>query len=166
LVFAAAIVAAGCATAGAGPDDGSGQSADYQREPTQGGAFDIIAQGQQAAVRVPIQTAVTEQETWIDAWAALTANQSPAPERPEVSFADSTVVIIGLGERPTGGYSVSIARVVYSSSQATVEVEVERPGEEEMVTQALTTPYVIARLEGSDLEVIFAGDDVFEEFAL
>ncbi|MFP4378654.1 MAG: protease complex subunit PrcB family protein [Spirochaetales bacterium] len=165
LAIGFSVVIGGCAT---GPS-ASTRDADVRESTandTAGGEFELIAQGQNAAVRLPVQTVVTEQETWIDGWAALTANESPPPERPEVSFADSTVVIIVLGERPTGGYSVAISNVTYSGDEATVEVRVENPAADAMVTQALTTPFVVARLVGPNLNVIFTGDDVFEEFQL
>ena len=160
------VVMAGCATASDGPTDRPASDGDDPAQLGINGDFEIIAKGRNAAVRLPVQTVVTERETWIDAWAALTANESPAPERPEVSFADSTVVIVVLGERPTGGYSVGISSVLYSEDQAIVEVSVGRPADDAMVGQVLTTPFVIARLNGTELEITFTGDDVFEEFAL
>jgi hypothetical protein len=125
-----------------------------------------VATGQHAAIRVPVTAVVSDEAAWIDAWSAITANQTDPPERPAVSLEDHTLVVVTLGERPTGGYDVGISRVDYSPGTAVVHVKVTTPPADGMVTQVVTTPYVIAALDGAGLAVSFDGDDVDTGFEL
>ncbi len=126
--------------------------------------FEVIASGQQSAVRVPIARAVTSPDLWTDVWAAVHANRHPQPERPPVDFGSETVVVLLLGERRTGGYEVRIAGVRSHNGVVEVDVEVEAPAADDMVTQALTAPYLIATIPYRDADVIFTGDDLERGF--
>lgn len=126
--------------------------------PTPG--YDVLARGTQGAIRVPLARAIADPALWADFWAALTANQADPPARPEVDFDEGTVVVLLLGERPTGGYAVEIERVRERRDGMEVVVDVTRPAPGDMVTQALTTPYFVALLPVADAPVEFTGDDV------
>ena len=123
-------------------------------------AWAILASGTQSAVRVPITRAVSDPSVWRDIWYAITANQADPPEVPEVDFQRESAIILILGERPTGGYSVGIADIVERRESVEVVVEVSRPAPGEMVTQALTTPYSIAVVRITGKEFVFVGDSL------
>lgn len=78
------------------------------------------------------------------------ADQLPAlglgglPELGDVDFDQQDVVIFALGEQPTGGYWVHITGVQLVSNVLYVQATVNRPGEEDTVTQAVTYPYAAA----------------------
>ena len=127
-------------------------------------AWEIIASGQQCAIRVPVAREITDAAFWADVWAAVHANVTPQPERPEVDFSEQTVVLLILGERRTGGYSVGITRVVLGDETANVRVQVDRPAPGAMVTQALTSPWTIATIPVARARVRFTGDRVEEGF--
>jgi len=122
--------------------------------------YDALARGQQSAIRVPLARAIADPALWADFWAALTANQADPSARPEVDFDEETVVVLLLGERRTGGYAVDIARVIEHRTEVEVVVRVERPAAGEMVTQALTSPYLVASVPVAGKPVAFGGDDV------
>lgn len=64
---------------------------------------------------------------------------SLAPLR-EVRFANEHVVLAALGQKPTGGYSVTLAGAEIVDEQLVLSVKVQEPEPGMMVTQALTTP--------------------------
>ncbi len=137
------------------------------REPTpvpEETRWEVLASGQQSAVRVPVARAIADPELWADVWAALHANRHPQPDRPEVDFERETVVVLLLGERRTGGYSVRITSVIPRGDVVEVKVEVESPGPDDMVTQALTAPYLIATIPYAEVDVAFSGDDLERGF--
>ena len=88
------------------------------------------------------------------------------PERPRVVLAPSaealsedlgaeirgsgggTYLVVYRGERPTGGYSVGVAGAEAEGDRVTVQVSMEAPPEDAMVTQSLTYPYEISVLRG------------------
>lgn len=62
----------------------------------------------------------------------------------EVNYDGQDVVIFALGEQPTGGYWVQITGVQLVSGVLYVQATVNRPGDDESVTQAVTYPYAAA----------------------
>ncbi|UQA61204.1 protease complex subunit PrcB family protein [Polyangium aurulentum] len=67
---------------------------------------------------------------------------------PEVDFRRHWVVYYGAGVRPTGGYHARIAGIERSGSGRilTITTQLVEPGPGCIVTQALTYPYVLARV--------------------
>lgn len=120
----------------------------------------VVASGMQAAVRVPVARRIADPGTWIDAWAALHANKSDPPARPEIDFWSETAVIILLGQRPTGGYEVSVVDIDLSRDPAHIEIDVTLPAAGSVVSQALSTPYLIVAIPGPDRDVVLTGDDI------
>ncbi len=64
-------------------------------------------------------------------------------------------LLVTYGEKPTGGYSVEIADIRENEGKLIVTAYFTEPGEDEMVTQALTYPYDLAMLEDPGLPVEF-----------
>lgn len=64
-------------------------------------------------------------------------------------------MLVTYGEKPTGGYSVDITEIVTAEDQVEVTVHFTEPGEDEMVTQALTYPYDLAMMDDPGLPVEF-----------
>ncbi len=64
-------------------------------------------------------------------------------------------ILVTYGEKPTGGYTVEIAEIARQGEELFVTVQFSEPGEDEMVTQAITYPYDLAVVEETDLTVEF-----------
>jgi hypothetical protein len=90
-------------------------------------------------------------------WQRLAAPFGLRPPLPRIDFDRQMVVAVGLGERPTGGYTVTITGAEERGGILHVRYEERRPRPDELVTQALTAPYHIRVLPRSD-----AGQVVFE----
>lgn len=77
---------------------------------------------------------------------------------------DSAIVYIGLGEKPTGGYGISIYSVVNLISNKTeIIIKEEVPQEDEFVTQAITYPYILVKVDtpNTDIEVETLDGEIF-----
>ncbi len=79
-------------------------------------------------------------------------NKLPAPE---VDFSTRMLVGVFSGEKPTGGYSISIQRVLDGPKRLVVEYLEESPPPDAMVTMALTYPCQIIAVPRSDKSVEF-----------
>ena len=55
---------------------------------------------------------------------------------------------IGMGEKPTGGYSIKVLSVEDNEGKTNILVEETIPGTDENVSQALTYPYVVIEMKG------------------
>ena len=75
-------------------------------------------------------------------------------------------LFIGSGEKPTGGYGINIKSVTQTSDKTLISVEETSPGKDDAVTEALTYPYVIGKIEKEVLtsfEIRICGEEVMEE---
>jgi len=64
-------------------------------------------------------------------------------------------LLVTYGEKPTGGYDVEITGITEEEGKLVVTANFTEPGEDEMVTQALTYPYDLAMLDDPGLPVEF-----------
>jgi hypothetical protein len=61
---------------------------------------------------------------------------------PEVNFNTRAVVVAHQGRKPTGGYGISVAAVRREGSTLVVRVNEQSPKKGDIVTEALTSPFV------------------------
>ncbi len=61
-------------------------------------------------------------------------------------FKEHKYILIGAGERPTGGYSVEVTSVVGKEDSILVDAKVNAPKADEMVTDAITYPSALIRI--------------------
>jgi hypothetical protein len=78
-------------------------------------------------------------DQWVRLWQRMTASQySPLPH---VDWSTEMVVVVALGMRPSGGYSVEIEKVTASPDTLDVHAREDQPGPYCGVTDALTDPF-------------------------
>ncbi len=71
------------------------------------------------------------------------------------SYEGKLYILVTYGEKPTGGYSVKITDVKINENRVTVRADFREPGEEEIVTEALTYPFDLVVIEDPGLPVEF-----------
>ncbi len=72
-----------------------------------------------------------------------------------LEYEELLYLLVTYGEKPTGGYAVEITSITEEDGKLVVTVDFSEPGEDEMVTQALTYPYDLAMLDDPGLPVEF-----------
>ena len=80
-------------------------------------------------------------------WEKLWKSHAGAQPLPEVDFAREMIASVFLGSRPTGGFSVEIVGARRDGDTLVIEYAERRPPPDAIVTQALTAPFHIVRLE-------------------
>lgn len=63
-------------------------------------------------------------------------------------MSEDNILLIFLGQRNSGGYSVAVDEAAVSGDTLKVRIKEKAPGPEDMVTAALTYPYVAVQLPG------------------
>ncbi|MBP7262909.1 MAG: protease complex subunit PrcB family protein [Spirochaetia bacterium] len=107
------------------------------------------------------QNARTEEESTLvvrnqDAFASLWMSVASSPT-PEVDFENNAVVASFMGRRKTGGYSVSVLRAeTLSDGRVRVVLKNNAPKPGMMVTQALTSPFIVLAVPVTGYDVIVA----------
>ncbi|NLJ90171.1 MAG: protease complex subunit PrcB family protein [Clostridiales bacterium] len=64
-------------------------------------------------------------------------------------------IIVGYGEQPTGGYSISIDELYLADNVIYLDTNLIGPSQEEFVSNAVTYPYVVIKTEYMDKRVLF-----------
>ena len=67
---------------------------------------------------------------------------------------NANFVILNMGEKTTGGYSIGIGNVVETDSNIIITVKETNPDPESMVTQAFTMPFCVVKIN-SKKPIIF-----------
>jgi hypothetical protein len=83
-------------------------------------------------------------------WRSLVGQGDPPP----VDFTREGVLFIAAGERPTGGYAVDVKAIRREGDAIVVDAPVTSPPPDAMVTQALTSPFVVVavpKVESTDV---------------
>lgn len=75
---------------------------------------------------------------------------------PQINWDENQVILLTLGQKNTGGYSIEVDRLVHTSREIMVYYKTSGPKQGERVTQALTAPYVLFAIDNKkDLPVVF-----------
>jgi protease stability complex PrcB-like protein len=104
----------------------------------------------------PVRAVIRDDESWQAAWTTLYIGMTPArPAPPAVDFSRSTVILVALGTRSTGGYDITVSRVARDAGVLYVEVTSTSPGDRCSVTQAFTKPVDIVVVPHTVDEAVF-----------
>jgi hypothetical protein len=101
---------------------------------------------------------VRDAAAWESLWNRVQGRRRPAPPLPAVDFTMSMVVVVALGRKSTGGFSISIVRALRQGDATVVEVLEESPGSECPATAGFTEPVDLALLPRGDGPVTFRVD--------
>ncbi|HEX8137421.1 MAG TPA: DUF885 family protein [Pyrinomonadaceae bacterium] len=80
---------------------------------------------------------IMDRDEWLSVWRMIGAGR-PAPD---ISFDTQAVVVVFQGQKPTGGYSISITEISRDARQLTVRASEHAPARGEITTQAQTSPF-------------------------
>jgi hypothetical protein len=92
---------------------------------------------------------------WTDLWRARIRGVDLPSSPPAVDFDVEMVVVAATGERPTGGYSVSVEGVYESGGRIYVDVLETAPDPDCMLIQMVTSPVDVVRVFRTAADVVF-----------
>ena len=81
---------------------------------------------------------ITDAEHWRRAWEVVGMDRP----RPEINFNTRAVLVVFQGQKPTGGYSISIDKIRRDGTRLAVYPLERRPASEDVTTQVITSPFV------------------------
>lgn len=118
--------------------------------PTSGPAVTVLARSEHCGLNL--------------SWQRIHANSELPPTLPQVGlFEDSTTLVISMGNQPTGGFDIVLPDAATRNPDGPgirLEVRLDAPPADAMVTQALTSPCALIRIAAAPttaLEVHFSG---------
>ncbi|MEA4880305.1 MAG: protease complex subunit PrcB family protein [Synergistaceae bacterium] len=98
---------------------------------------------------------VSSEEQWEKLWGEINGNVLPLPPTPFVDFDKSTLAAIFQGLQRSGGYSISVERVIEGKDRIAVRVREVEPGPRNIVTMALSSPWEVVAFPRTEKPVIF-----------
>jgi hypothetical protein len=105
--------------------------------------FVTVAQGTMSNIEEPRTVVVRTAAEWQALW----KEHDPEHAAPAIDFAQSTVVGVFLGSRPTAGFAVEVSGVKADGNRTLVEYVERRPPRDAFVAQVVTSPFHIVRLK-------------------
>jgi hypothetical protein len=119
-------------------------------------AFTVILEGDSADA-FPRQQGrvIASLADWEDLQQQLQSDILGQAQLPNVDFSKSMLVAAFAGERPSGGYAISVRRIVETGEALVVEVTEVKPASDQMAIAQVTYPYQIVSLSRTVLPVRF-----------
>ena len=85
----------------------------------------------------------------------LEADLFSQPELPNLDFSQSILVIVFAGEKPSGGYTIQVKRIIQTDQEVVVYVTETKPARDQLAITQITYPYQIVILPRTTLPVHF-----------
>jgi hypothetical protein len=126
---------------------------DYER-PGGGGYVDprfdvpwsVYTQGFQSQIRERRLVTIDSPFDWNRYWDQASSLRGQGGPSPRIDWQRYRLVAVHLGQRPTGGFQIKVTRVERNGTLGIIRAVEETPVPGTMVTQALTSPYVIIQV--------------------
>jgi hypothetical protein len=121
--------------------------------------FEIVARGQQAAgVDMAAFQLLRTNEELAAAWGRAYGASLQPPPVPAADLERETLLAVFLGSKPTGGYGAEVRGVTLEGGDLFVDLVESAPGPGAMVTQALTSPWLIVRVPRGGVSAVWFRD--------
>jgi hypothetical protein len=95
---------------------------------------------------------VRDQTAWEAFWAEHKSHTSEPGTPPAVDFTQETVVVVFVGQKPSGGYAVEVVNVTWNYNEVFVHPVATQPGPECATASVVTQPFqivaILTRYEG------------------
>ena len=117
--------------------------------------FNTLEKSWNSGIAEPFETRIRDQAAWEQFWMNLHSIDIPTPSLPEIDFTENMVIGVGLGNKPSGGYSVEIKDIIIKDDKLVINAVEQQPGQNCGTTMAITQPYHLVTVEQSDLPVQF-----------
>jgi hypothetical protein len=148
VVSASLLAAAGCGRAGAQSKLGEVAQASAR-------SFRVLDSGDRSGITSAQERVVLDAEEWRRLWQEHEAGGPANRSLPSVDFSREVCVAIFAGQRPTGGFTVTVEETTGSASGLEVAYRLTGPPPGAIVSQALTSPFQIVAVESRATPVRF-----------
>ena len=77
------------------------------------------------------------------------------PFKLSYSNKDYLYIVVGYGKQNSGGYSIAVEDLYLTSNAIYIDTNLIGPSQDDLVTQGVTYPYIVVKLEFLDKQVVF-----------
>jgi hypothetical protein len=123
--------------------------------------FEVVAQGSQAVgIVAPEYRLLQTRDELSRAWNQAYGASLEVPRLPAADLARETLVAVFLGPKPTGGYGLDVRATTFDGGDLYVDVRERAPAADAIVTQAITSPWLLLRIPRGDVAAVWFRDAV------
>ena len=121
--------------------------------------FEVLAHGAYSGVTLEQTQVVRDQSTWQSLWQETYRILVPIPPVPSVDFAQHMVLAAFWGEKTSGGYNMTIEKIIDEPENRRVTLIRNKPGKNCLRTMAMSQPFYWALAPASALPVTWNVED-------
>ncbi|MCB0402822.1 MAG: protease complex subunit PrcB family protein [Flavobacteriales bacterium] len=114
-----------------------------------------IASGNNSGFETPTMKVISTMEDLSQTWEIAYKNYLKKKEFPAVDLEEFDVILVALGERNSGGYSIQVESAVSIGNAVTVTVIETKPGSNCMTTEAITYPFQLVQIPKTGKTISF-----------
>ena len=116
-----------------------------------------------SGIKDKLRLVITDSDAWRNIWKVINETKLQLPILPEIDFSREMVVVVGLGQKPSGGYSILVDRAYEANNQLDVNVVSRSPGRSCLVPTVLTQVVDVVRLPRIEHSVVFHETEIVHE---
>ncbi|MFC1959016.1 protease complex subunit PrcB family protein [Chloroflexota bacterium] len=118
--------------------------------------IETIDKGEYSGIKTRELLVIKSQAEWEKLWSKHSSLEVPSPKLPEIDYSQKMVIAVFSGWKPSGGYSIEIAKVELAEDEIRVYYTETSPEAGQPVTEAETQPFDIVKIESTGtLPVVF-----------
>lgn len=102
---------------------------------------------------------IASTEAYDEAWNELFSNFMKKPPVPAINFETSMVILVTMGEKTNGGYSIHVKSITENEKDVVVLIEERIPAKNCMTTSVIVYPAQLIELPATDKEIIFTTEE-------
>ena len=152
---------AGCSDSDGPAGPGTGNAAEVPPN-AQVVVFDLVQEvtTEISGITQRRRSVIVDQAEWATLWDEIQTFVMPKPAAPSIDFGSRMVILATMGERTSGGHSISVIEVAEDQEKLYVVVEEATPGVECMTTDVITSPAVAVSVPRSSGTVLFVEQEI------
>jgi hypothetical protein len=116
-----------------------------------------------SGIKEKLHLVIRDRSAWLDVWKVIHERNVPLPRLPEIDFSREMIVVVGLGQKSSSGYTILVDRAYEENNELAIDVVSGSPERHCVVLTWLTQPVDIVRLPRTERSVIFHETDIVHE---
>lgn len=109
--------------------------------------WEVVSEGAYSNQEEASNQLIQNADDWQSLWSIINKGRFPTPALPEVDFETQNLLACFMGMKTSGGHSIQVETMTMQGESLMVKVVQESPGQNCMVTDAITYPYVIVAVD-------------------
>lgn len=118
-------------------------------------SFTVLLQESHCNIEETQYSHIESKEVLESVFSKINSTREPGLSIPEIDFSESSVLFLAMGQRTTGGYTISVDRIVTEDNNWVVFVKKKGPGPTDFVTDVITTPYILVSIPKTTASIVF-----------